>query len=399
MEIAYRPETEALREEIRVFCRDKVPEEFKRTVASERDLEGEDSRRWLRLLNRQGGWSGPGWSTEHGGPGWTYEQQYVFERELAMNDAPRVPVFGASMIGPAIIEFGSEAQRAKFLPATLDGDVLWCQGYSEPNAGSDLASLQASARRDGDHYVLNGSKMWTSDAHHADWMFGLFRTDRSGKKQHGITVLLVDMKTPGIELRPVLTFDGGHEVNQTFFTDVRVPVANRLGEEHRGWTVAKYILGLERFGTAEVSRSQASFARLERIARAEGASGRRLIDDEDFAGELASVGIALRALELTEQRFLFGPGGPDAMGAEASMLKIRGTEVQQHITELTVEALGYYAHPFVPEQLDEGYNEEPVGPLPTGYASRSYFNMRKTSIYSGSNEIQKNIIAKAVLGL
>ena len=399
MEIAYRPETEALREEIRAFCGDEVPEVFKRAVRLEGEIEGEDSRRWLRMLYRKGGWSAPGWSKEMGGPGWTYEQQYVFERELALNDAPRVPLFGAGMIGPAIIEFGTREQQASFLPAILEGDILWCQGYSEPNSGSDLASLQTSAVRDGDHYVVNGTKMWTSDGHHADWMFGLFRTDHSGKKQQGITVLLVDMKTPGIELRPILTFDGGHETNQTFFDDVRVPVANRLGDEHRGWTVAKYILGLERFGTSEVSRSQASFARLKRMVGNASTSEDRLSTDEDFADAMTEVEVELRALELTEQRFLFGPGGPDAMGAEASMLKILGTEVQQRITELTVEALGYYAHPFVREQIAEGYNEEPVGPGPTGYASRSYFNMRKTSIYSGSNEIQKNIIAKAVLGL
>ena len=399
MDIAYRPESEAFREEIRAFCRDEVPEEFKRAVRHEGEIEGEDSRHWLRVLYRKGGWSAPGWSREMGGPGWSDEQQYVFERELALNDAPRVPLFGAGMIGPAIIEFGTREMQEQFLPAILKGEILWCQGYSEPNSGSDLASLQTSAERDGDHYILNGTKMWTSDGHHADWMFGLFRTDNSGKKQHGITVLLVDMKTPGIELRPILTFDGGHETNQTFFDDVRVPVANRLGDEHQGWTVAKYILGLERFGTAEVSRSQASLERLKRIARDESSPGDRLIDEEDFADAIAQVELELRALELTEQRFLFGPGGPDAMGAEASMLKIRGTEVQQRITELTVEALGYYAQPFVPEQLSEGYNEEPVGPTPTGYAARSYFNMRKTSIYSGSNEIQKNIIAKAVLGL
>ena len=399
MEIAYRPETTTLREEVRAFCRDEVPEEFKHKVRHEGEIEGEDTRRWVRLLYRKGGWSAPGWSRQMGGPGWTYEQQYVFERELALNDAPRIPVFGAGMIGPAIIEFGTREMQEKFLPAILKGDILWCQGYSEPNAGSDLASLQTSAVRDGDHYVLNGTKMWTSEGHFADWMFGLFRTDSSGRKQQGITVLLVDMKTPGIELRPICTFDGGQEVNQTFFDDARVPVANRLGEEDRGWSVAKYILGLERFGTAEVSRSRASFGRLKRIARGEASSGGRLIEERDFADAMAQVELELRALELTEQRFLFGPGGPDAMGAEASMLKIRGTEVQQRITELTVEALGYYAHPWVPEQLAEGYNETPVGPAPAGYAARSYFNMRKTSIYSGSNEIQKNIIAKAVLGL
>ena len=315
MDIAYRPESEAFREEIRAFCRDEVPEEFKRAVRHEGEIEGEDSRHWLRVLYRKGGWSAPGWSREMGGPGWSDEQQYVFERELALNDAPRVPLFGAGMIGPAIIEFGTREMQEQFLPAILKGEILWCQGYSEPNSGSDLASLQTSAERDGDHYILNGTKMWTSDGHHADWMFGLFRTDNSGKKQHGITVLLVDMKTPGIELRPILTFDGGHETNQTFFDDVRVPVANRLGDEHQGWTVAKYILGLERFGTAEVSRSQASLERLKRIARDESSPGDRLIDEEDFADAIAQVELELRALELTEQRFLFGPGGAGRDGS------------------------------------------------------------------------------------
>ena len=399
MDIEYSPTLAAFRNEVRTFCRDKVPEEFKRKVRQEGDVEGKDAKRWVRILDEQGGWSCPGWSKALGGPGWSYEQQYVFERELALNDAPRVPLFGCGMIGPALIEYGSDAQKQKFLPAIRNGDILWCQGYSEPNSGSDLASLQTRAVRDGDEYVINGTKLWTSDGHNSDWMFGLFRTDSSGKKQHGITVILLDMKTPGIELRPILTFDSGYETNQTFFTDVRVPVSHRLGEEDQGWTVAKYILGLERFGTAEVSRSQASIERLKRVAGTEVSGGGRLIDEPDFADQIAETELDLRGLELTEQRFLFGPGGPDAMGAEASMLKIRGTEVQQRITELTVEALGYYAHAFVPEQLEEGYNEEPVGPVATGYASRTYFNMRKTAIYSGSNEIQKNIIAKAVLGL
>ena len=253
--------------------------------------------------------------------------------------------------------------------------------------------------RDGDEYLINGTKIWTSDGHFADWMFGLFRTDASGKKQHGITVLILPMASPGIELRPLITFDGTHEINQTFFTDVRVPVRDRLGEENDGWTVAKYILGFERFGTAEVSRSAASLARLKRLAAATAHNGGTLSEEPSFAADIAASEMQLRALELTEQRFLFGPGGPDAMGPEASMLKVRGTETQQRISELTAQSLAYYAQPSVPEQLEEGYNEPPVGPLETGYAARSYFNLRKTSIYSGSNEIQKNIIAKAVLGL
>ncbi|MDH3690815.1 MAG: acyl-CoA dehydrogenase family protein, partial [Gammaproteobacteria bacterium] len=294
---------------------------------------------------------------------------------------------------------GTKEQKQRFLPGILTGEDFWCQGYSEPNSGSDLASLRCRAERDGNDYIINGTKIWTTDGHKADFMFGLFRTDSTGKKQHGITFLMLDIRSPGVSMTPIITFEGGHEVNQVFFDNVRVPVKNRLGEENLGWSIAKYVLGLERFGTAEVSRSLPSLNRLKKIAATEMSGGEPLINDHGFAEKLADVEIDLRALEITEQRFLFGPGGPDAMGPEASMLKIRGTEVQQMITELTAEALGYYAQPYVPEQLEAGHNEELIGRLEVGYASSNYFNMRKTSIYSGSNEIQKNIIAKAVLGL
>ena len=253
--------------------------------------------------------------------------------------------------------------------------------------------------RDGDHYVVNGSKIWTSEGHIADWIFGLYRTDNSGRKQQGITFLLFDMKSRGVTVQPILTFDGSHEVNQVFFDDVRVPVDNRLGAENQGWALAKYLLGLERFGTAEVSRSLASLGRLKRLAAEQPRGAGRLIDDLEFAGKIAEAEIELRAVELTELRFLFGPGGADALGAEASMLKVRGTEVQQRILELTLEALGSYG------QLDPEDNERPGAnapetlPAAAGHAARAHFNFRKTSIYSGSNEIQKNIIAKAVLGL
>ena len=400
MDIHFGPETDAIRQQVHAFLAEKLPDELRRLAQREEMvLSSEQQKRWARLLNDQGGWSCPGWPKEHGGPGWSFEQQYVFDREIALGDAPRLQGFGPGMIGPAIIEYGTDEQKAKFLPAILTGDILFCQGFSEPNAGSDLAALSCHAVRDGDDYVINGSKLWTSDGHFADWMFGLFRTDSSGKKQHGITVLLLPMDSPGIEVRPLITFEGTHEVNQTFFTDVRVPVANRVGEESKGWTVAKYILGFERFGTAEVPRSAVSLERLKRFARKSDRGGRPLMEDAAFAAEIAEIEIELRALELVEQRFLFGPGGPDAMGPEASMLKVRGTEVQHKISELTMEALGSYALPSVPEQLEEGYNEEPVGPMETGYAARSYFNLRKTAIYSGSNEIQKNIMSKAVLGL
>ena len=399
METNYPPELETFRDEVRDFVRG-LPEHLRIKTRSERySLGAEDQKLFTRLLYQQGGWSCPGWPKEWGGPGWSYPQQYIFERELALGDAPRINQFGSSMLAPALMEFGTKAQKQRFLPPVAKGEVLWCQGYSEPNAGSDLASLKCRATRDGDEYVINGSKIWTSDAHFSDWLFGLFRTDSSGKKQFGITVLLVDLKTPGIEIRPIVKFDGLHELNQTTFTDVRVPVEQRIGEENEGWTIAKHILGNERFGTAEVSRSVASLERLKQIAAIERQDGHPLIENEDFGASIAQTEIELLALEATEKRFLFGPGGPDAMGPEASLLKIRGTVIQQRVAELTMEAMAYYAHPSVPEQLEPGYNDELVGAWEAGYVSRSYFALRATSIYSGSNEIQKNIIAKAVLGL
>ena len=324
----------------------------------------------------------------------------MFERELALAGAPRVNQYGSMMIGPAIMAFGTREQQERFLPGILRADVLWCQGFFEPNASSDLAYLRCRAVRDGDEYIINGAKVWTSDAHFSDWIFGLFRTDSAGKRQHGITLLLVDLSSPGIEVRPIVKLEGVHEVNQVSFDDVRVPGSQRVGEEHLGgWTAAKYILGNERFGTAEVSRTWANLDRLKRLAAHVPEDSRRLDAERDFAAKVTDAEFALRALELTEMRFLFGPGRPDAMEAEASMLKIRGTEIQQRVSELTVGALDHYAHPQVPEQVEVGYKGALVGPWEAGYASRSYFSLRAASIYSGSNEIQRNIMAKAVLGL
>jgi len=400
VDLQFSPETEAFRQAVRGFIRDKLPEHIRRKVAREQmDLPREDQLLWAGLLYERGGWTCPSWPRAYGGPGWNDERQYVFERELALGDAPRLLIYGSQMLGPTLIKHGSEQQRERFLPGILRGEVMWCQGFSEPNAGSDLAALGCRAVRDGDRYVVNGTKIWTSEAHIADWMFGLFRTDSSGKKQHGITVLMLDMRSPGLTVTPIRTFDGGHEINQVFFDDVEVPLEQRVGEEHEGWAIAKYLLGLERFGTAEVSRSLASLARLERLAAREPAGGRRLIEERAFAEALAEVAIELRAVELTELRFLFGPGGADAMGAEASILKIRGTEVQQRLLELTLEACAHYGLGHVADGPEEEAEERPIGPPESAWAARNYFNYRKTSIYSGSNEIQKNIIAKAVLGL
>ena len=400
MDMNLSEDLETLRDQVRRFCQDIVPADIKTKVKTERfSLDAGDQKSIAKLLYEQGGWSCPGWPAEWEGPGWSYPEQYLFERELSLGDAPRINQFGAAMLGPALMEFGTEEQKQRFLPPIVRGDVLWCQGYSEPGSGSDLASLSCKAVREGDEYVINGSKIWTSDAHLSDWLFGLFRTDSSGKKQQGITVLLVDLSTPGIEIRPIVKFDGLHELNQTFFTDVRVPVNQRVGEENDGWTVAKHILGNERFGTAEVSRTTVSLQRLKQIASTQLKDGASLMEDESFATQLAETEIELKVLESTEMRFLFGEGGPDAMSFEASMLKIRGTEVQQMISELTVEVLSYYAQPSVPEQLEHGYNDELVGGWETGYAARSYFALRAASIYSGSNEIQRNILTKMVLGL
>ncbi len=391
------PELKAFAKEVRDFIHSNLPDYIRAQVAEERmDLSKEDQRRWHKILHAKG-WGCPSWPVEYGGTGWSDEQSYIFEREIALADAPRPMIFGAGMLGPTAIEFGTQDQKQRILPGIANGDVFWCQGFSEPNAGSDLASLQTRAVRDGEHYMVNGSKIWISEGHIADRMFGLFRTDSSGRKQQGITFLTLDMKAPGVTISPIVTFDGGHEVNQVFFQDVEVAVEDRLGEEHDGWKLAKYLLGLERFGTAEVSRSMASYQRLRELSCRIPTHEGMLIDDRDFARRMAEAGVELRALELTEMRFLFGPGGADALGAEASMLKVRGTEVQHMILELTMEAVSHHAKVDI-RDLD-ARADCPAGPSEARHAARAYFNFRKTAIYSGSNEIQKNIIAKAVLGL
>ncbi|MBT3557247.1 MAG: pimeloyl-CoA dehydrogenase large subunit [Rhodospirillales bacterium] len=393
MNLQFDAEVESFRSEVRDFVRDNLPGDIRARVAAERmEMPRDAQQRWHKALHSKG-WAVHEWPAAYGGQDWSDAKSYVFEREIALADAPRPMTFGVGMLGPTLIEFGTDDQKERFLPSIANGDHLWCQGFSEPNAGSDLASLQCKAVLDGDIYVINGSKTWTTDGHVSDWMFGLFRTDSSGKKQHGITVLLIPMDAPGVTMTPILTFEGTHEVNQVFFDNVRVPVIDRLGDHDTGWGIAKYMLGLERFGTAEVSRSMASMKRLKNLATTTEVGGRALIHDPVFMTKIARTDMELRALELTEQRFLFQPGGADAMGAEASMLKIRGTEIQNQIYELMVDALGYDAHMVVDEDAVNG------APGDAGHATRAYFNMRKTAIYSGSNEIQKGIIAKMVLDL
>ena len=390
------PALKAFRSEVAHFIEKSLPEDIRRKVAEERmDIPKEDQRRWHRILKTKS-WVCTSWPKEHGGPGWDDARQYLFEREIALADAPRFMTYGVQMLGPSIIRFGNDEQKRRFLPRIANADDFWCQGFSEPNAGSDLAALQTRALRDGDHYVVNGSKLWTSEGHIADWIFALVRTDSSGKRQQGITFLVFDLSSPGIEIRPVWTFDGGgREVNQVFFTDVRVPVANRIGNEHEGWTIAKYLLSLERFGIAEVSRSLRSLARVKRFAATRHNGTGRLIDDPFFARRLAETEVELRAIELTEQRLLFGVDG--TVGAEASLLKLRGSEVQNRLIELMLEAIGPEAQ-LAAGDLEKA-DESSAGPVEARYAGVAHYNYRKTMIYGGSSEIQRNIMAKAVLGL
>ena len=394
---SFAPQLENFRHSVQSFIRENLPEDIRAMVAREQmDLPREAQVRWHRILRDQGGWCCPGWPKEHGGPGWSEKQQYIFEQELSLNDAPRLMIYGVGMLGPTLFEYGTKWQKERFLPEILDGDTLWCQGYSEPNAGSDLASLKCRAERNGDEYVLNGSKIWTSEAHIADWIFGLFRTSSAGKKQHGITFLVADLQSPGVSVEPLLMFEGTHEVNQVFFDNVRVPVEHRVGEENEGWAIGKYLLGLERFGTAEVSRTKASLRRLKRVAECEVAGGARLIDDPVIADRINQIEIELHALELTERRFLFGGENGADLGPEASMLKIRGTEIQSDVFRLAAEAGACFS------QIDVCRSDaiaEATCPYDLSDGMRNYFNYRKTLIYSGTNEIQRNIISKAVLGL
>ncbi len=398
MDLSLSPADLEFRERVRAFIRDHLPHDIKEKVDRGLKLEKDDFLRWQRLLHGQG-WMAPGWPPEHGGAGWTPTQKYLFDDELGRGSAPRVIPFGVNMVGPVIIAFGSQAQKARFLPRMLSSEDWWCQGYSEPGAGSDLASLSTRAVRDGDHYLVNGSKTWTTLAQWSDWIFCLVRTDSSGKKQEGISFLLIDMKSPGVSVTPIVTLDGGREINQVFFDDVAVPAENLVGEEGKGWTCAKFLLGHERLGTVGLGRSKHRLELVKEIARAARSGGRPLLEERRFRDKVAQTEIELLGLEYTMMRVLADESAGRAPGPEASILKIKGTEMQQAITELTLEAVGYYAYPYVPEALEWGWNEEPIGPDLAATAAPTYFNWRKASIYGGSNEIQKNIIAKMVLGL
>lgn len=398
MDLSFSTEDLAFRDEVRGFIATHLPGDIRDKMRAGLPAEKDDINRWQKILHEKG-WIAPFWPVAYGGTGWSPLQRYIFEEELAYGDTPETVPFGLQMVGPVIYAFGTDAQKARFLPRILSSEDWWCQGYSEPNSGSDLASLQTKAVRDGDAYVINGAKTWTTMAHLADWMFCLVRTKTDGKPQEGITFLLIDMTTPGIEVRPILTIDGAHHVNTVFFTDVAVPVENRIGEENKGWTYAKFLLGYERTGIAEVGRSKQRLRRLRRIARAEQSGGQPLLRDAGFAAKLADLEIDLTALEYTNLRFLSVEAAGSTIGAEASMLKIKGSEIRQRIGELCVDALGYYAAPYDPATFAAGHNEPPIGPEHGLGVSNEYLYGRAATIYGGSNEIQKSIIAKMVLGL
>ena len=383
------PDIKAFQSSVRQYIKQNLPDELRKLVIQEKmDIPRDLQRQWHRILQKKG-WGCPSWPMEYGGPGWNDMQHFVFEREIALGDAPRSMVYGVGMLAPTIMKYGSEVQKQEILPPIQNADHFWCQGFSEPGAGSDLASLKTRADRDGDEYIINGSKMWTSEGHIADRMFGLFRTDSSGKKQFGITFLTLDMHAPGVEVQPILTYDGaGREINQVFFKDVRVPVSHRIGEEHQGWAIAKYLLSLERFGTAEVSRSMRTLQKIKDLAR------RNKFDDLNFKARLTRAEISLQAVELTEYRMLFGE---QPAGAEASLLKLKGTEIQNEILELFHDAVGSYA--LIDARDDASLNNLPDNLFEAGYIAQAHFNFRKTEIYAGSSEVQKNIIAKAVLGI
>ena len=380
------------RQEVRDFIAGNLPRDIADKVENNRHLGKDDYLAWQKALYRRG-WVAPNWPKEHGGPGWTPVQRHLFQLECALAYAPRLIAFGLSMVGPVIVEFGNQEQKSKYLPRILSSEDWWCQGYSEPESGSDLASLRTRAALNGDHYVVDGLKTWTTLAQHADLMFCLVRTADGPKKQEGITFLLIDMRAPGVAVRPIVTFDGRHEINEVRLDKVRVPVANRVGKEGQGWTIAKFLLGNERVGIAQVGQTKAQLKRLKRIAR-----DQRRADDALFRDRMARVEIELRALEMTELRIVMAEQQGRSPGPEASLLKIKGTELAQAVTELLVEAIGRDALPDR-QHLPEGDNAAPIGPEYADSIAPYYFNWRKTSIYGGTNEIQRNIIAKAVLGL
>ena len=396
MDLHCTPAELAFRAEVRAFCRERLPQDIARRVLDHRRLDKSDYVRWQDILAERG-WLVGHWPTAFGGLGWSPVENHVFDEETAAAGAPRLVPFGLNMVAPVIMAFGSPWQQEHYLAGIRENRDWWCQGYSEPGSGSDLASLKTRAVRDGGHYVVNGQKTWTTLAQHADMIFCLVRTSTEGRKQEGISFLLIDMHAPGVTVRPILMLDEEHEVNEVFFDNVRVPVENLVGEEGKGWTYAKFLLGHERTGIAGVGASKRELATLKDMAARERRDGRPLIEDPLFAARIREVELELMALEMTVMRVLAGRG--KAPGPEASILKIKGTEIQQALTELMMDAIGAYALPFDPDWNTLAGAAHAPGPFYAAPLAARYLNYRKVTIYGGSNEIQRNIVAQMVLGL
>ena len=404
MDLAFSKDELAFQKEVRDWISANMPvevaEESRRSRTSH--VSKERLLQWQRKLAERG-WLCPNWPKEHGGPGWSSTQKFIFEMEMARADSPYLSSFSLKMVAPVLMKFGSEAQKKRFLPKIAAAEELWCQGYSEPGSGSDLASLRTRAERQGDHYIVNGQKIWTTNAHFADWIFCLVRTSNEGKRQEGISFLLIDMKSPGIRIDPIYLVDGTrtpmrHEVNQVFFTDVEVPVENRVGEENKGWTYAKYLLEFERGGQAHGPRLRKAFRHLQTLSKTQLDAGEPLSASPAWREKMAALEMEIDAVEMNEMMFYSSLKTGDAPGNMASVVKMRGTEVGQKVTEMAVEAVGWYGAPFT-ELRNYDSNIVPVGGEYVDDVSPRYFNTRKTTIYGGSSEVQRNVLAKAMLGL
>ena len=393
MDLAFTAEEEQFRQDIRAWVREHLPPAIAHKVHNALHLSRDDMQAWAKILGRKG-WLGYGWPRQFGGPGWNAVQKHLFEEECAMAGAPRIVPFGPVMVAPVIMAFGNAEQQQRFLPGIASGEVWWSQGYSEPGSGSDLASLKTRAERHGDHYRVNGQKTWTTLGQYGDWIFCLVRTSSTGKPQTGISFLLIDMKSPGITVRPIRLLDGQCEVNEVWFDNVEVPVENLVGEENQGWTYAKHLLAHERTNIADVNRAKRELERLKRIAKSEG-----VWDDNRFRDEIAKLEVDIVALEMLVLRVLSAEkSGKNSLDI-AGLLKIRGSEIQQRYTELMMQAAGPFALPLITEAMEAGWQGDfPGGVLANAPLAANYFNMRKTTIYGGSNEVQRNIVAQTTLG-
>jgi len=400
MDLSFTPEEQKFREEIRAWVKDNLPQDISHKVHNALELTRDDMQRWAKILGKKG-WLGYGWPVEFGGPGWTAVQKHLFEEETALAGAPRIVPFGPVMVAPVIQAFGNAEQHKRFLPGIASGEVWWSQGYSEPGSGSDLASLKTRAERQGDKYIVNGQKTWTTLGQYGEWIFCLVRTSSEGKPQTGISFLLIDMKSPGVSVRPIKLMDGSHEVNEVFFDNVEVPAENLIGEENKGWTYAKHLLSHERTNIADVNRAKRELERLKRIAKREGVWASAGGDSyaSRFRDEIAKLEVDVVALEMLVLRVLSAAtSGKNSLDI-AGLLKIKGSEIQQRYSELMMLAAGPFALPLIREAMAAGWQGDfPGGHPELAPLSTTYFNMRKTTIYGGSNEVQRNIVAQTVLG-